>query len=355
MARPGWVVRRFSTRSCLYTVQANNVEEHLVISPDPSVRSDGGRPTTSTLRRVAIGVLALAAFFVFRLLYGLSREFFFEDPTQIFLMGLRWYATGDWPYFGPDVTWTDSQIPGALQPLLVGLPLVIAPVPEAPYVFLNLLSVAGLGLFAWYITARLPQLPKWLVWGWLMSLPWTLEFSTHVINPSYLLAPVLVFFIGFFEALPTFRLGKVPVPMAFLMMGAALGWVMQIHLSWPLLLPYIALAWALRVPEGRRTVALNTVAAVAGLLLFGSLLVPTFVVHGIGGGSGGTARNLRPHWVTADVALSTLARLFSFASLEIWRFIGTGGGNRTMFLFRHLWMVPLTIVVGAAGVWQPFW
>ena len=318
-------------------------------------KGDGGPPTASTLRRVAIAVVAFAAFFVFRLLYGLTREFFFEDPTQIYLMGLRWYATGDWPYFGPDVTWTDSQIPGALQPLLVGLPFAIAPVPEAPYVLLNLLSLAGLALFAWYIRARLPQLPRWLVWGWLMSLPWTLEFSTHVINPSYLLAPVLVFFIGFFEALPTFRLGKVPVPMTFLMMGAALGWVMQIHLSWPLLLPYVVLAWVLGVPQGVRSVALNTVAVVAGLLLFGSLLLPTFVVYGMGGGSGGTLRNLRPHWVSPDVLLSSLARLFSFASLEIWRFIGTGGGNRTIFLFRHLWMVPLTVVVWAAGIWQPFW
>ena len=53
--------------------------------------------------------------------------------------------------------------------------------------------------------------------------------------------------------------------------------------------------------------------------------------------------------------LSTLARFFSFASLEIWRFIATGDGMRTMFLFRNLWMVPLTIVVWAAGIWQPFW
>ena len=49
----------------------------------------GAPPTASTFRRVAIAAVALAAFFVFRLLYGLTREFFFEDPTQIFLMGLR--------------------------------------------------------------------------------------------------------------------------------------------------------------------------------------------------------------------------------------------------------------------------
>src|SRR5712671_4901345 len=181
--------------------------------------------------RVARWVPILAALFAFRLWFGLSREFFFEDETQIFLMGLRYYATGEWPYFGPDVVWTKSEIPGALQPLLVGVPLKIAAVPEAPFVFLNLISMAALAGFAWYLTRRLPSIPKWLVWGWLMTLPWTLEFSTHIINPSYLLAPALVFFIGFFEAMPTFRLGKIPEPIAFAFMGAATAWVLQLHMS----------------------------------------------------------------------------------------------------------------------------
>src|SRR5262249_52601217 len=78
--------------------------------------------------------LILAACFLFRLLFGLSREFFFEDETQIFLLGFRYYATGDWPFFGPDVVWTRSEIPGALQALLVGLPFRVAPIPEAPFV-----------------------------------------------------------------------------------------------------------------------------------------------------------------------------------------------------------------------------
>src|SRR3982751_70642 len=100
--------------------------------------------------------LILVALFAFRLWFGLSREFFFEDETQIFLMGLRYYATGEWPYFGPDVVWTRSEIPGALQPLLVGLPRKIVPAPEAPFVLLNLLSMAALAGFAWYLTRRLP-------------------------------------------------------------------------------------------------------------------------------------------------------------------------------------------------------
>src|SRR3954454_16297662 len=93
----------------------------------------------------------LAACFAFRLWFGLSREFFFEDETQIFLMGLRYYATGEWPYFGPDVVWTRSEIPGALQPLLVGLPLRVAPYPEASYVLLSLVSFGALVFFARYV------------------------------------------------------------------------------------------------------------------------------------------------------------------------------------------------------------
>ena len=117
---------------------------------------------------------ALAALFLGRLAFGLSSEFWSEDETQIYLMGLRYYATGDWPYFGPDVVWTQSQIAGALQPLLVGVPLRIAPVPEAPLVLLNLLSFAALCGLAAYICRREPSLPRWLVWGWLLTAPWTL-------------------------------------------------------------------------------------------------------------------------------------------------------------------------------------
>ena len=70
-----------------------------------------------------IFALALLALFAFRLYFGLSLRFFAEDESQIFLIGLRYYTTGHWPYFGPDVVWTESEIPGALQGLLVGAPL----------------------------------------------------------------------------------------------------------------------------------------------------------------------------------------------------------------------------------------
>ena len=111
----------------------------------------------------------LAALFAFRLLFGLSSEFFFEDETQIYLLGLRYYATGHWPFFGPDVVWTKSEIPGALQALLVGVPLAVAPIPEAPFVLLNLLSFGALAALAWYTCEHLPHAPRWLIWGWFLT------------------------------------------------------------------------------------------------------------------------------------------------------------------------------------------
>jgi hypothetical protein len=298
---------------------------------------------------------ALASLFLFRLLFGLSNEFFFEDETQIFLMGLRYYATGAWPYFGPDVVWTKSEIPGALQPLLVGVPFQIAPLPEAPFVLLNVISMAALAWFAWYIGRRLPSIPKWLIWGWLLTAPWTLQYSTHVINPSYVLAPALVFFIGFFEAVPVFSRGIVPVDAAFLMMGAAVTWVMQVHLSWPLLAPFVGVALVSRLSDGLWLIVRRGAALMCGLLLFGIFLVPTVVQYGWGAGGGGTHRNLHLHWVSPWLAVTTLARFFSFASFEIARFIAPDTGKRIMLLLRHKWLAVVALPVWLLGVWQPLW
>ena len=65
---------------------------------------------------LALIVLALWLLgFVFRLGFGLCDQLFTEDETQVYLLGLRFHATHDWPAFGPDVVWTKSEIPGALQ------------------------------------------------------------------------------------------------------------------------------------------------------------------------------------------------------------------------------------------------
>src|SRR6185436_7970780 len=111
---------------------------------------------------LGLGVLLTLAF-LFRLGFGLCLPFWTDDEKQLYLVGLKFYCTRAWPFFGPDVTNT-IQIPGALQGLLIGLPLFVVPAPEAPYVLLNLVSFAALCFFAWYVTRRLPEIPAWFVW-----------------------------------------------------------------------------------------------------------------------------------------------------------------------------------------------
>jgi hypothetical protein len=300
-------------------------------------------------------LLILVACFAFRLLFGLSREFYFEDTTQIFLLGFRYYATGVWPLFGPDVVWTRSEIPGALQALLVGLPLKVVAVPEAPYVLLNLLSFAAIAALAWYVCEQLPKAPRWLIWGWFLTIPWTLEFSTHLINTSYILAPAILFFLGFFEALPDFSLRRLSPPVAFALMGFSAAWLMQIHMSWPLLLPFAALAWVSRRTDGTGALAMNAAAFFAGAMIPGALLLPTLARYGVHAGSGGVLRNFQPHWVSPWIIVTTLARFLSFASLEISRFVALDGAKRLEFLGRHVWLIPAAIVVWIVGVVQPVW
>jgi hypothetical protein len=299
--------------------------------------------------------LILFALFAFRLWFGLSREFFFEDETQIFLIGFRYYSTGEWPFFGPDVVWTKSEIPGALQGVLVGLPLRIAPYPESSYVLLALLSFAALCAFAWYVGEHRSMAPRWLVWGWLLTIPWTIQFSGHLINTSYIFPASLVFFIGFFESVPLLSLDRIRTPLAHAMMGAALTWLIQIHMSWPLLLPFVAVAWFTGARGSARALAAHLAGFAAGAALPALLLLPTLLLHGAATGSGGVLRNLHLHAVNPWIVVTTAARFLSFPSLEIARFIATDGPKRLEFFQRHPWLAPLAAIVFVVGIVQPLW
>lgn len=301
--------------------------------------------------RLVVG-LALAALFGFRLLFGLSERLFTEDESQIYLLGLRFFASGRWPYFGPDVVWTDTQIPGALQALLVGLPFFIAPIPEAPYLLLNALSMGALVVFGRYLGARLPEQPRWLLWGWLFTLPWTLESSTHIVNLSYVLPASLIFFVGFMEAWPSLRIGRVPVPLAHAWMGAALGWVMQVHMSWPLLLPFIAAAFFARAREGWRSSGPAVAAFCGGFVLTGAFILPTWITYG----SGGTGENVYFHWrEPISTFFKTVARILAFSSYEINRFIADDSSRRIVFLQDHWWLVPPVLFLWLLGLVHPIW
>src|SRR4029453_16761383 len=118
------------------------------------------------------------------------------------------------------------------------------------------------------------------------------------------------------------RDGGVPAPPGPAARGAPLGWVMQLHMSWPLLLPFIAAAFYARAREGWRSSGPAAAAFLGGFVLTGAFILPTWMTYG----SGGTGENVHVHWrEPISTFFKTLARLLAFSSYEINRFIGTDG------------------------------
>jgi hypothetical protein len=302
-------------------------------------------------RRIIIWTAALAAAFAFRLTYGLSSIFWTEDERQVYLIGLRSFARDEWPYFGADVVWTGSQLPGALQGLLVRWPLEVWPAPEAPLVLLNLLSFGTLALLAWYCGRRVPDVPRWLVWGALLTLPWTLNFSTHIVNTSYILPGAIVFFVGFFEAGPTFAAGLLPRSMAWAMMGAGLLFLVQIHMSWVLLVGYTAFAAFDVIRRQPRGLAPALVAFTAGACMTGILLFPTLLRFGVA--AGGIDRTVQFQPQTPAMLLTIVARVLSFPAFETNRFLGLSTADRVMVFWHQPWVLPFALFVTVVGFAQP--
>ncbi|MGH9871179.1 MAG: hypothetical protein ACRD9S_01795 [Pyrinomonadaceae bacterium] len=311
-------------------------------------------PLNQRSRRLIFSCLLLLAF-LFRLGFGLCSQFQDEDTKQIYLLGLKFYTTGAWPYFGPDVTPT-IQIPGALQGLVVGLPFYLLAIPEAPYVLLNVLSFASLCFFAWYCCKRLPEVPKWFVWSWLLTAPWTLGVSTHIYNPSYVLPAAILFFVAVIETYPFLSRGLVARHWANFMMGLALFWIMQFHLSWVVLVPYVALSFYFQFGKFGREVFSSLAWFACGALITGSFLAPTFIKYGLAAGMGGTnetvafsSENLLRQ---LNIVEGVLGRFLSFASFELPRFIGANTAARMAFMRQNLWLAPLVVFLTLIGILQ---
>jgi hypothetical protein len=311
-------------------------------------------------RRLTVVHLLLA--FAFRLFFGLCSEFWLEDERQTYLLGLKFYATRAWPFFGPDVGVPSPhaiQQPGALQGLVVGLPLFLLRVPEAPFLLLNLLSFAGLCLFAWYTSRRLPEVPRWFIWSWLLvAAPWTINFSTHVVNLSYLLPAGTLFFIGVFETCTPLSKGLVAPRWSNFAMGAALLWVMQFHLSWVLLPPFVMLSLYFQWREGGGAGLLRACVWLAsGAALTGAFLAPTFIRYGLGEGLGGTQGtvgfNLGNLLHVYNLPEGVLGRFLSFASFELPRFIGDRTARRVEFFRETPWLIPFGLFLLVVGIAQP--
>jgi hypothetical protein len=296
--------------------------------------------------------LWLTGAFLLRLAFGLSGELWGDDELQVFLIGLEFYETGDWPLFGPDVVYTQTRIPGGLQGLLVGGPLFIVPVPEAPYVLLNALSFASLSLLAWYIGRRVPSVPRGLLWAWVLFSPWTLDVSAHIVNTSYVLTGGVAFFVAACELVPSLRVGAIARPAAYALLGFGLLWVYQLHLSYALLVPVAIVVFGLAWRGDGRLPAAGVGWFAAGAALSGATLVPTIVALGPSGLVGGTGANLSFEIASLLRLPEVVARFLSLAAFELARFAGSSTEARLDFLAAYPWAAPFAVAAALGGLLQ---
>lgn len=295
-------------------------------------------------------VSILLGLFLFRLAYGLSLYFWKVDELQIFLQGLDFYSSGKWPYFGPDVIHTDQQIAGALQAILVGGPLFLWPAPESPFLLLNILSFGGLFILGRWLSQRFSGLPAVWIYVWLMTLPWTLNISTHLYNPSYLMFSSCLFFVACFELIPAFRVGLLGSGAAWFLMGFGVAWSLQLHLSWPLLIPFVLAAFILtREPRTWRQPACFA----AGFALPTLLLVPTIVKYGIYEVIAPLVGNSAVNQRNMSDPLTIIGRFISFGAYEVPRFLTDREEDRLPYLFAHPWLIPFAVILAVTGVIQP--
>lgn len=283
-------------------------------------------------------ILLFLGLLTFRTLFGLSQPFFSPDEVQTYLIGLKSYSTGAWPWFGPDLIVTEtgfySQLPGALEGLLIGLPFRVLPIPEAPFFLLNFLSLLALAFFGHYLCKRMPKLSFPLVFTWISLLPWNLHESTNIINPSYLLLGSILFFIGFLEALPATSLGWLSPARSFALMGFGLFWNMQFHSSWVLFPPLLLLALVARW----KAKALAPLPSLGGFLAGSTFplafLLPTLLQFGFNSNTAGLRLFAAFNPSNFLSIYLIVPRFFSLACFEVQRFLLFPGLEHHMDFFR---------------------
>lgn len=281
-------------------------------------------------RAQIILVFLLFGAFLFRLGFGLALPFWPEDQLQIFLIGLKCFTTGTWPYFGADLGGSETthfnQIPGALQGLIISLPLHLWPIPESPLILLHLLNLAAIALLAWYCSKRLPRLPLPFIFTLLLVLPWPLHESGGMISRSYCLFGSVLFFMGFFESLPGFSLKLLGHRTSNALMGFGFLWHAQFHMSWIYLAVFFALSLLMQWREKHSSVFSAPVFFVLGSLPMAALILPTFIhYHGFPAGNNSGSYATLFNWENFKQGLTILARWLSLASFEMPFFLDPPG------------------------------
>jgi hypothetical protein len=162
-----------------------------------------------------------------------------------------------------------------------------------------------------------------------------------------------LFFVCMMEACRPLRRGALSLPVATFLMGFSLTWIMQLHLSWALLLPFVLIAVAFPPRDEPSALVASYCSFVLGAAAPAILILPTLSRYGLRDGMGGTAHALEFNPGNLWSFFTILSRYLSFASFQLYRFFSEGDAGWINLLEGSLWMAPVVLIPCLAGVVQP--
>ena len=268
-----------------------------------------------------------------RIFIGIQINFSHVDYEQIYLIGLEYAFNDNWSFWGPDVVWSKTRLPGAMQGILAGVPIQLFKHPYSPIILSNIISFAGLMLLAFYAKIRFEKLSIYFLIALFSLLPFTLFNGVVVLNTCYLIFSGAILFICVTE-LFSYRNNMLLNPLIyFFSMGFCLMFTYQLHLTWVMFFPFILVLFYLEGVKQRKLLFKLIMAFLIGCVLPSLTVLPTFIKYGseIMNGSGG---NLQLE----------LLRIFDLFDLMI-RFMGTA----TIDILQSLGFITLFSDSGLVG------
>lgn len=228
-----------------------------------------------------ITILLVSILVCFRIFFGIQINFNHEDYEQIYLIGLEYAFNDTWSYWGPDVVWSETRLPGGMQGFLAGFPLQVYNHPYSPIFFSNLLSAIGLILLALYGKKRFPSLNLNFLLALFLLLPFYLYHGTVLLNTAYLIFTGALLFIPVFELfIYRDKLIFKQVGIYFALMSFSLFITYQIHLTWVVYIPFFIVLLFLEIKNKTPQLWTVPIYIILGALISGSFLIPTIIDYG---------------------------------------------------------------------------
>ena len=228
-----------------------------------------------------IGITSFVLFLlVFRIFLGIQINFIHLDYEQIYLMGLENAFSGNWSFWGPDVVWSKTRLPGAMQGLLAGIPLRLTNHPYSPIVLSNLISAAGLILLSFYAKRKFPGLSLYFLLSLFLLFPFGLFNGVVLLNTSYLIFSGAILFLAVFDLFVYRDKLYWNSSLHFFMIGFSLLFTYQLHLGWVLIIPFVLVLLYLEWKRTPRKWWKPVSFLALGSIISGLTLLPTLFTYG---------------------------------------------------------------------------